>query len=224
MTKGGKIVNIIDILKENIFSIITAIVAIIAIFQTSKQLKTSNKQFLFNKRIENHLIFYGIYELYIDNIKLLDYSDEKSDEAIIVDIQFSQLTNNSYLKDITKIINNPKNNDYKTEFLIKLEDMKRVATEISFLFKNKYGLALHDFIVCYQNVLLEMYKYQILSDMMRNNNEQSFNNKTYKELQKEYGELNHRTELYKSLDNLKASYIKIIDEKIIDKIKREMRL
>lgn len=216
--------NIINNLKENIFSFITATVAIIAIFQTSKQLKTSNKQFLFNKRIENYLIFYGIYELYMDNIKLLDYSDEKSDEAIIVDIQFSQLTNNSYLKDITKIINNPKNNDYKTEFLIKLEDMKRIATEISFLFKNKYGLALHDFIVCYQNVLLEMYKYQILSDMMRNNNEQSFNNKTYKELQKEYGELNHRTELYKSLDNLKASYIKIIDEKIIDKIKKEMRL
>lgn len=45
MTKGGKIVNIIDILKENIFSIITAIVAIIAIFQTSKQLKMSNKHF-----------------------------------------------------------------------------------------------------------------------------------------------------------------------------------
>lgn len=160
----------------------------------------------------------------MDNIKLLDYGDEKSDEAIIVDFKFSQLTNNSYLKDITKIINNPKNNDYKIEFLIKLEDMKRVATEISFLFKNKYGLALHDFIICYQNVLLEMYKYQILSDMMRNNNEQSFNKKTYKELQKEYGELNHRIELYKSFDKLKASYNKIIDEKIIDKIKKEMRL
>ena len=211
--------NIIEILKEDIFSIITAIVAIIAIFQTSKQLKMSNKQFLFNKRIENYLIFYGIYELYMDNIKLLDYSDEKSDEAIIVDIQFSQLTNNSYLKDITKIINNPKNNDYKTEFLIKLEDMKRVATEISF-----YGLALHDFIVCYQNVLLEMYKYQILSDMMCNNNEQSFNKKTYKELQKQYGELKHRDKLYKSLDKLKNNYNKIIDEKVVEKIKKEMRL
>lgn len=69
-----------------------------------------------------------------------------------------------------------------------------------------------------------MYKYQILSDMICNNNEQSFNKKTYKELQKEYGELNHRTELYKSFDKLKASYNKIIDEKIIDKIKKEMRL
>ena len=216
--------NIIEILKEDIFSIITAIVAIIAIFQTSKQLKMSNKQFLFNKRIENYLIFYGIYELYMDNIQLLDYSDENSDEAIIADVQFSPLPNNSYLKDITKIINNPKNNDYKTEFLIKLEDMKRVATEISFLFQNKYGLALHDFIVCYQNVLLEMYKYQILSDMMCNNNEQSFNKKTYKELQKQYGELKHRDKLYKSLDKLKNNYNKIIDEKVVEKIKKEMRL
>lgn len=216
--------SIVDFLKENIFSIITAIVAIIAIFQTSKQLKMSNKQFLFNKRIENYLIFYGIYELYMDNIKLLDYSDEKSDEAIIVDIQFSQLTNNSYLKDITKIINNPKNNDYKTEFLIKLEDMKRVATEISFLFKNKYGLVLHDFIVCYQNVLLEMYKYQILSDTMVNNDIPTIKKKTYVELQKQYGELKHRDKLYKSLDKLKNNYNKIIDEKIIDKVKKKMRL
>ena len=102
--------------------------------------------------------------------------------------------------------------------------MKRVATEISFLFKNKYGLALHDFIVCYQNVLLEMYKYQILSDMMRNNNEQFFNKKTYKELQKEYPEQKKRTELYKSFDKLKASYDKIFDEKIIDKVRKEMKL
>ena len=102
--------------------------------------------------------------------------------------------------------------------------MKRAATEISFLFKNKYSLALHDFIVCYQNVLLEMYKYQILSDMMRNNNEQSFNKKTYKELQKEYGELKHRDKLYKSLDKLKNNYNKIIDEKVVEKIKKEMRL
>lgn len=216
--------SIVDFLKENIFSIITAIVAIIAIFQTSKQLKMSNKQFLFNKRIENYLIFYGIYELYMDNIKLLDYSEEKSDEAIIMDIQFSQLTNNYYLKDITKIINNPKNNDYKTEFLIKLEDMKRVATEISLLFKNKYGLVLHDFIVCYQNVLLEMYKYQILSDTMVNNDIPTIKKKTYVELQKQYGELKHRDKLYKSLDKLKNNYNKIIDEKIIDKVKKKMRL
>ena len=216
--------SIVDFLKENIFSIITAIVAIIAIFQTSQQLKISNKQFLFNKRIENYLIFYGIYELYMDNIKLLDYSEEKSDEAIIVDIQFSQLTNNYYLKDITKIINNPKNNDYKTEFLIKLEDMKRVATEISLLFKNKYGLVLHDFIVCYQNVLLEMYKYQILSDTMVNNDIPTIKKKTYVELQKQYGELKHRDKLYKSLDKLKNNYNKIIDEKIIDKVKKKMRL
>lgn len=216
--------SIVEFLKENIFSIITAIVAIIAIFQTSQQLKISNKQFLFNKRIENYLIFYGIYELYMDNIKLLDYSEEKSDEAIIMDIQFSQLTNNYYLKDITKIINNPKNNDYKTEFLIKLEDMKRVATEISLLFKNKYGLVLHDFIVCYQNVLLEMYKYQILSDTMVNNDIPTIKKKTYVELQKQYGELKHRDKLYKSLDKLKNNYNKIIDEKIIDKVKKKMRL
>ena len=216
--------SIVDFLKENIFSIITAIVAIIAIFQTSIQLKISNKQFLFNKRIENYLIFYGIYELYMDNIKLLDYSEEKSDDPIIVDIQFSQLINNYYLKDITKIINNPKNNDYKTEFLIKLEDMKRVATEISLLFKNKYGLVLHDFIVCYQNVLLEMYKYQILSDTMVNNDIPTIKKKTYVELQKQYGELKHRDKLYKSLDKLKNNYNKIIDEKIIDKVKKKMRL
>ena len=103
-----------------VLSAIVALTAIFALFQTHRQIKLSNKQFLFNRRLDKYLLAKSLIELYKDNINLLDYKDNKDDEAIIVDFQFINLTNIEYLKDITCIIGDPKNDEYKTNFLIKL--------------------------------------------------------------------------------------------------------
>ena len=87
-------------IKNNLFAIVTAFIAIIALFQTHKQIKNSNKQFLFDKRLDKYLLAKGLLELYKANEKLLDYNNYPDDEAIIVDFQFINLTNNNYLKDL----------------------------------------------------------------------------------------------------------------------------
>lgn len=215
--------NIIDILKENIFSIITAMVAIIAIFQTHKQIKISNKQFLFNRRLNKYLLVRSLIELYKDNITLLDYKDRKDDESIIVDYQFINLTNVNYLKDITCVIRDPKNNEYKNNFLITMEELKKISTEVKFIFPDKNNY-LSDFVFNYQNVLMELYKYQILLDDMKNDNISRKQKPTFKELQKDYGELNHRKRLYAALDKLGNSYNKLIEKNIIKKIEKTIKL
>ena len=211
-------------IQNNIFSIITAIVAIIALWQTHKQIKLSNKQYLFESRVKKYTLANGLMQLYKENESLLDYSKEKKDEAIIVDFQFENLTNIGYLKDITGIIYDPKNNEIKTEFLLKLEEIKQLSNEIKFLFKRKQGELLSNFIFDYQNVLLELYKYQIFQNFMRENKTPSLVPKTYAELQEEFDEKSHRMRLFSAINQLENSYRKLQKEDVIEKIEKEIKL
>lgn len=76
---------ILNFIENNLFAIITALIAIITLLQTHKQIKISNKQYLFDKRLSKYLLAKGLLELYKDNESLLDYTDDPDNEAIIVD-------------------------------------------------------------------------------------------------------------------------------------------
>lgn len=215
---------ILNFIKNNLFAIITALIAIVALLQNHKQIKISNKQYLFDKRLSKYLLAKGLLELYKDNESLLDYTDDPDDEAIIVDYQFINLTNNNYLKDVTCIINEPKNNEFKNNFLVKIEELKRLSNEVRFLFQNKNGLLLSNFIMKYQNVLMELYKYQIVLDLMKKNEIPRKNIPTYNELQNEYGELKYRHRLYDAINDLKKSYHEVVSKKVINKIEKSIKL
>lgn len=216
--------NILQYIYDNLLPIITIIATLIALWQTHKQIKISNKQYLFDKRLSKYLLAKGLLELYKDNESLLDYTDYPDTEAIIVDYQFINLTNNNYLKDVTCIINEPKNNEFKNNFLVKIEELKQLSNEVRFLFPNKRGLLLSNFIMKYQNVLMELYKYQIVLDLMKKDEIPRKNKPTYNELQNEYGELKHRHRLYDAIDDLKKSYHEVISKKVINKIEKSIKL
>lgn len=216
--------NILQYIYDNLLPIITIIATLIALWQTHKQIKISNKQYLFDKRLSKYLFANGLLELYNDNESLLNYTDHLDDEPIIVDYQFINLTNNNYLKDVTCIINEPKNNEFKNNFLVKIEELKKLSNEVRFLFQNKNGLLLSNFIMKYQNVLMELYKYQIVLDLMKKNEIPRKNKLTYNELQNEYEELKHRHRLYDAIDDLKKSYHEVVSKKVINKIEKSIKL
>lgn len=215
---------ILNFIENNLFAIITALIAIIALLQTHKQIKISNKQYLFDKRLSKYLLAKGLLELYKDNESFLDYTDYTDEEAIIVDYQFTNLTNNNYLKDVTCIINEPKNNEFKNNFLVKIEELKQLSNEVRFLFPNKSGLLLSNFIMKYQDTLMDLYKYQIVLDLMKNDEIPRKNKPTYNELQNEYGELKHRHRLYDAIDDLNKSYHEVVSKKVINKIEKSIKL
>ena len=76
----------------------------------------------------------------------------------------------------------------------------------------------------YQNVLMELYKYQIVLYLMRNDEIPRKNKPTYNELQKEYGELEYRQRLYDAIDDLKKSYHEVVSKKVINKIEKSIKL
>ena len=120
------------------FSVVTAIVAIIALMQTSQHIKLSNKQHLFDKRIENYLIATGLIQLYRSNC--MNFNNEKDEPIFAVDLEFTWLTNNIYLEPITSAIENPLKEPSHKELLIKLENLKDVDAKIKFLFSGKASL------------------------------------------------------------------------------------
>lgn len=132
------------------------------------------------------------------------------------------MTNNTYLEHITPVINNVlKEPDHK-EFLVKLENLKEVATKIKFLFVGKSSVLLGNFVLCYQELLFAMYQYQILLNHMKKTS-QDFK-LTLEESQQKVGEEQQRIKLQSSFDKLKQAYIKLEKEKVIEQIERQIKL
>lgn len=216
---------------ELVFSVVTAIIAIIALFQTRRQIMLSNKQFLFDKRLEKYILTKGLIELYAINKELLDYSKVSADDRLGIEFPFFGLTNNTFLKDMGNIIKDPNNEEDRINFLIKIEDMKKMSEELKFLFQKKIffllrneGLYLSDFIMKYQNLLMELYKYRIIQYSILNDNIPRIKKTSYAELQKEYGESEFRKTLIKAVDELERSYQMVINKNSIKKIEKMIML
>lgn len=203
-----------------ILSAITICVALIALRQTSQQIKLSNKQHLFDKRMENYLIAKGLIELYRGiSIKI----DDKKDEPIFaVSSYFTGLTNNTYLEQITPAINNTLKEPSHKALLVKLESLKEVATRIKFLLSDEASVLLSDFVFRYQELLFSMYQYQIVLDKMSEINKA--NPLTTKEAQKQVGEEEYRIELKKAFDNLKQAESLLKKENVEEQIKKQIKL
>lgn len=198
----------------------SAIVAIVAVMHTRKQINLSNKQILFDKRIENYIIATGLIQLYRENCKFIN--DEKDEPMISNSLYFTQLTNNTYLEEITSAIDNPLKEPNHKELLIKLENLKEVATKIKFLFSDKASNLLGDFVLCYQELLFEMYRYQTIINKINKENEK--HKLTLEEIAQEVGEKPYRTKLQDAFEKLKQADSILKKENVEEEIKKQIRL
>ena len=118
------------------FSLTTAVIAITALFLTMLQMRISNKQHLFDRRIENYLLAKGLIGLYLANKRWFN-AERKDEPELTIDFEFGFMTNNSFLGSIAKVMSKPLENPEQKEFLIKLEEVKTLASNIKFLFYGK---------------------------------------------------------------------------------------
>ena len=201
-------------------STITASVAIFAVIQTNKQIKLSNKQHLFDKRVEIYIIATGLIQLYRTNC--IHFNDEEDEPMFTIDLYFLWLTNNTFLEGITPAIKNTQKEPFHKELLIKLESLKEVSTKIKFLFSDDVSELLGNFVFSYQELLFSMYKYKIVLDKIYEVNKGHI--LTLEEIQQSVGEEKHRIKLQKPLDNLKQADIMLRKEKVEEKIKKQIKL
>ena len=130
-------------------AILTVVISIIALCQTGKQTKLSNKHQLFDRRLEKYLFVKDLLILYNSHRNLL-----VGDNGIceMVDFQFMMLTNCSSLESMGAAISNPLHDNIHKEYLCKIEMLDKYATEIELLWSTEDGRLLGRFVTLYKEL------------------------------------------------------------------------
>lgn len=202
-------------------SLITAITAILAVVLSVEQIRLSNKQHLFERRLNAYMIVSGLVGLYQKNRNLIERKREDEPQYAI-DHEFIWLTNNTYMEAQSEVIAHPLEQPYQKEFLQKREELRSLATEIRLIFKSPVNELYGKFVECYEVTLFRMYQYQIVIDRMMKENEKT--PMTREELQKIFPEKKQRLIMYDAMEELKVSYKALIDQKADEKIMKYIRL
>ena len=211
-----------DVLKSYEFwlSVITVLVAVIALFQSHKQVKISNRQALLDRRIDKFLLFKDLLANCSESMIFLNGSNLSRN----VQFPFIYLTNCSSLEMIANVMKNPLSHEEKKLFLTKCEELEKSAIEVELIFKSSVSKYMAEFIIVYKKLLQAMHRQQIaLKDLEENNNYK----KTPMPLDiylEETHNLAEENKLYETADTLKKLYQLINDKEVEKKIKKEISL
>lgn len=203
----------------NLPEYISAIVAIIALLISCYQARLSNKQSLFNRRLNIWITIDKLMGVYAKNAKNLKHDDEPQ---MAIGQLFEWLTNTTCLQSISASINKVLDADLQLKLHLKLDEMRSLAMEARFCFKGKSGEAIAEFIEAYQSLLFSMYQYQILLNKM------SQSAKVYQwtldQASEQLHEPEHRQDLFEKESALAASYKTLCQQNKRGTIQRQIKL
>lgn len=203
----------------NLPEYISAIVAIIALLISCYQARLSNKQSLFNRRLNIWITVDKLMGVYTKNAKNLKHDDEPQ---MAIDLLFVWLTNTTYLQSISASINKVLDTDLQLKLHLKLDEMRSLAMEARFCFKGKSGEAIADFIEAYQSLLLSMYQYQILLNKMSQS--AKVYQWTLEQASEQLHEPDQRQELFEKESALAAPYKTLCQQNKRGAIQRQIKL
>lgn len=203
---------------ESWLAIITAATAIFAIWQTQKQIKLSNKHQLFDRRLEKYSVAKDLLSKYENDREALLGDKEIELNA---EIYLDDLTDITFLEGIETIIEDPLNEDNRSNFFNKCNWVNKTANEIKIVFNGIEAELLGDFCLEYINLIqIICYKYT----------QESY--KVFRAVSEKMGELDSE-EIYffpaeetipEVVNRLETIYHEIIDKKVERKIIKQIKL
>lgn len=201
-------------------AILAVLISVIALFQTARQTKLSNKQQLFDRRLEKYLFVKDLLILYKDSRALLVDDDSICE---MVDFQFVMLTNCVSLEKMGAAISTPLHDEIHKEYLTKIEMLDKYATEIELLWNTKKGHLAGHFVKQYKILLHSMYKQQIWINRLNklNTPENPLLLETFQEKAKEKA---LEIGLFDAISEIENTYNQIIDKDVEKHIVESIRL
>lgn len=198
---------------------VSAIAAIIAIALSIRQIRLSNRQHLFDRRLSIWLTTRGLMNLYDQNAGHLKREDEPQ---LAIDLVFSWLTNNSYLCEIGPTIKHALEPEYQLAFHKKLDEIRSLAASASYSFKGNPARAIESFLTDYQSLLFSIYQYQILLNQIEKNSDEF--HWTLEEACSKLNEPERRKELSARMDAIATSFDRLSQIKMEKRIRRQLKL
>ncbi len=190
-------------------SIASVGIAALALFQSHKQIKLSNKQQLFEKRLDTYLILEDLSGLYRQKKEYLDR--KRPDQPITPQeqqIDFIVLTSNHTLDKLSRIILSQNRQSVQALFLSKMDDLELTSQKLKFVFPQSVAADACEFIDAYKNALLMLYTYDahlILIDCSTS-------------------EEKKRQDVFDSYERLKKAFVQIEEKEIEKKMADIIRL
>lgn len=202
-------IQIAQPITEITLALVAIVISIIALFQTKKQTKLSNKQFLFERRLERYTIIED-FLIQVECINSLNIDFSSKDEIEACDrIILKTLCDCILLREARGTIdklNDITDYDAKYMFLTQCNKLSILSKEIPIIFRNEKAKKVSEFVEQYAILILSVYHYYTLTD-------------TEKKEQDSWIEI-----ICKKWNELKATYNIIIENNIMNLLLTETKL
>lgn len=202
-------------------TVMTSVAAVVAIGVSVHQIRLSNKQQLFERRLKAYMMANSIISLCKENYVFLS-EKRKAEPQFANDLVFIWLTNNTYMEGQAEAIEHPLEQPFHKELLKKREELRNMAMEFEFIFKGNVASLYGNFLRDYENALAVMYQYEIIIRKMKEENEKYPH--TSEVLSKMFSEEEYRDRLYDALGKLKVSYDTVSQEKNDKQLRKQLAL
>ena len=202
-------------------TVMTSVAAVVAIGISVHQIRLSNKQQLFERRLKAYMMANSIISLCKENYVFLS-EKRKAEPQFANDLVFVWLTNNTYMEGQAEVIEHPLEQPFHKELLKKREELRNMAMEFEFIFKGNVASLYGNFLRDYENALAVMYQYEIIIRKMKEENEKYPH--TSEVLSKMFSEEEYRDRLYDALGKLKVSYDTVSREKNDKQLRKQLAL
>ena len=175
---GMECFEIVKAVAEIILSLVAIGISLKAILQTKKQIELSNKQQLFDRRIDSYNLICDLLDSYF---RIKDMMNERLDLIFNCRLILRALMENDVLRSIIWTVDKPTDKNANRIFEEKLYWLRKQADSMSLLFDNDLINNISRYVILYKDLLFWLQIYN--SDYERTKGTEF--NKEYKEMVKE---------------------------------------